>query len=483
MVAREEGIRVSVDGVQEQLTAVIERFYNNRSLFAQEVFGITPWKEQEAIFAAADSGERRLAVKSGHRVGKSLGNALLLRHWQITRFPQKSAVTAPSERHLFDALWSEFRGLESRFTPDYQWLRGLYDTTQERSVFKARPAESFISIKVSRPAQTEALQGMYAPHVLMIADEASGIPDATFEAAMSSMANPEVLFVMTSQPIRNTGFFADAFLKNPELWWRRTISSLDSPYCGRDYIHFVQEKYGEDSNPYRIRILGEFPVSEEDKVIPRELVLAAMGRKVEVNPRAAVVWGACVGNVQRAALAKRRANGLLGPVLHWPKLDTMGAAGRIKQEWDDTPSQDRPGAICLDAIGIGRDVADRLRELDLPARAINIAEIPALIRTQYKNLQAELWFDVRNWLANRDTVLPEDDEELLDELSQPNIVYYDTGKTGIETKDSMSRRGMESPDLANAMAMTFAVNATVLAGQGALSSWKTPVRRIIRGLV
>lgn len=470
------------DGIAAQLEAVIERFYSNRSLFAQEVFGITPWSEQEEIFKAADSGERRVAVKSGHRIGKSMGNAILLRHWQITRFPQKCAVTAPSEKHLFDALWAEFRGLDNRFTQEYQWLRGLYETTQERSIMRGRPAESFISIKVSRPGQTEALQGMYAPHVLLIADEASGIPDATFEAAMSSMANPEVLFVMTSQPIRQTGFFADAFLKNPKLWWKRTISSIDSPYCGRDYINFVREKYGQDSNAYRIRVLGEFPTSEDDKVISRDLVLAAMGRDVAVNPRAPVVWGAVVSNVTRSALAKRRANGLVEPVMHWAKLDAMQSAARIKQEWDKTPHHERPVAICLNAIGIGRDVKDRLRALDLPARAINTAETPALLRTQYKDLNSELWFDTRDWLANRDTVLPPDDEELVDELAQPNIVYYETGATGVETKEAMRRRNVESPDLATALTLTFAVNATALAGQGGLSNWKAPVQRTISGL-
>lgn len=470
------------DGLQEKLAEVIERFYNNRSLFAREVFGVEPWSEQEAIFAAADRGEPRIAAKSGHRVGKSMGNAIMLHHWQKTRFPQKSAVTAPSEKHLFDALWAEFRGLENRYTPDYQWLKGLFETTQERSIMKLRPAESFISVKVSRPGQTEALQGMYAPHVCLIADEASGIPDAAFEASMSSMANPEVLFVMTSQPIRTTGFFADAFLKNAKLWWRRTISSLDSPYCGRDYINFVREKYGEDSNAYRIRILGEFPTSEEDKVIPRDLVLAAMGRDVTVNPNAPVVWGAVVSNVMRSALAKRRANGLVEPVSHWAKKDATETAAHIKREWDKTMPSDRPVAICINAIGIGRDVRDRLRALDIPARAINVAETPALLRTQFKDLDSELWFDMRDWLANRDTVLPPDDEELTDELAQPNIVYYETGATGKETRESMRRRNVESPDLASALSLTFAVNATVLAGQGAPNSAKAPVKRVLSGL-
>ena len=201
-----------------------------------------------------------------------------------------------------------------------------------------------------------------------------------------------------------------------------------------------------------------------------------------MNPRAPVVWGAVVSNVTRSALAKRRANGLVEPVLHWPKRDATESAARIKQEWDKTPHHERPVAICINAIGIGRDVRDRLRALDLPARAINVAETPALLRTQYKDLDSELWFDMRDWLAAKDTVLPPDDEELVDELAQPNIVYYETGATGKETRESMKRRNVESPDLAAALSLTFAVNATVLAGQGAVSSWKQPQRRVISGL-
>jgi hypothetical protein len=459
--------------LQSQLETIIERFYNARTDFAREIFGITPWSEQEKIFTAADTGERRLAVKSGHRIGKSLANAVLIWHHLICRYPQKCAVTAPSEKHLFDALWAEFRGLGNRFTKDYLWLRDLYDITAERAVMKSHPAESFVSIKVSRPEQTEALQGMYAEHVLLIADEASGIPEATFEAAMSSMANPHVLFVMTSQPIRTSGFFADAFRKNPEMWWKRTVSSLDSPFAHADYINFVKEKYGEDSNAYRIRVLGEFPTAEEDKVIPRDLIEAATKRQVEISPSAPVVWGLDVGIVARSALAKRQGNGLKEPVRHWRKLDTMETAGRVKHEWDVTPQKDRPVAICIDAIGLGRGVADRLRELGLPSRAINVSETPALIHPHYKDLRSELWFAVREWLANRDTVIP-DQEELIDELAAPDIKYYSSGKTGAEPKDSMKRRGVESPDLADAVALTFAVDATVLQGQSLNTGWDLP---------
>lgn len=471
--------------LQSQLETIIARFYNARAEFAREIFGITPWSAQEEIFAAADNGERRIAVRSGHRSGKSMGNGILLWHHLICRYPQKCAVTAPSEKHLFDALWAEFRGLGNRFTKDYLWLRDLYDITAERAVMKSHPAESFISIKVSRPEQTEALQGMYSENVLLIADEASGVPEATFEAAMSSMANPHILFVMTSQPIRTSGFFADAFRKNPEMWWKKTISSLDSPFVDPDYIHFVKEKYGEDSNAYRIRVLGEFPTAEEDKVIPRDIIEAAAKRQVEISPTAAAVWGLDVGIVARSALAKRQGNGLKEPVRHWRKLDTMETAGRVKHEWDVTPQKDRPVAICIDAIGLGRGVADRLRELGLPSRAINVSETPALIHPHYKDLRSELWFAVREWLANRDTVIP-DQEELIDELAAPDIKYYSSGKTGAEPKDSMKRRGVESPDLADAVALTFAVDATVLQGQSSNTGWDLPPDAPpwgIRGLV
>jgi phage terminase large subunit len=82
----------------------------------------------------------------------------------------------------------------------------------------------------------------------------------------------------------------------------------------------------------------------------------------------------------------------------------MELCGRIKSRWDATLPSERPTDINIDVIGIGAGVVDRLMELNLPARGINVSEAPSLTE-QYLNLRAELWFKAKDWLERRDCSL------------------------------------------------------------------------------
>jgi phage terminase large subunit len=127
-----------------------------------------------------------------------------------------------------------------------------------------------------------------------------------------------------------------------------------------------------------VRVLGEFPTSDDETVIPLELVMSAVDRSVsflEYHP----VWGVDVARFgdDRTAIAKRQGNRLLEPIKHWSGTDLMVTAGKIKAEYDETKYDMRPSEILVDAIGLGAGVYDRCRELGLPVRAINVGEAPA----------------------------------------------------------------------------------------------------------
>jgi hypothetical protein len=107
-------------------------------------------------------------------------------------------------------------------------------------------------------------------------------------------------------------------------------------------------------------------------------------------------------------------------------------------------------------------VVDRLAEQNLPVRGINVAEAPAT-RKNYLNLRAELWFAIKDWLTQRDCRLPNDDE-LVSELAAPSYKYTSTGKIKIESKDEMKKRGIKSPDKADALALTMASAAASFSG-------------------
>jgi phage terminase large subunit len=159
----------------------------------------------------------------------------------------------------------------------------------------------------------------------------------------------------------------------------------------------------------------------------------------------------------------------------------MQLCGVIKNRYDDATVMDKPQEILVDVIGIGAGVVDRLREQNLPVRGINVSESPSS-KKNYLNLRAELWFAIKDWLAQRDCRLPMDDE-LASELAAPLYKYTSTGKIKIESKDDMRKRGIKSPDKADALALTMASSAASFSGSESVFGYnfKKPLKsRIIR---
>jgi len=202
-------------------------------------------------------------------------------------------------------------------------------------------------------------------------------------------------------------------------------------------------------------VLGEFPTADDETVIPLELVLEAVGCEVsslEYYP----VWGVDVARFgdDRTAVAKRQANKLLEPVKSWVSTDLMATVGKIKAEYDSTPSVQKPSEILIDIIGLGAGVYDRCKELGLPVRGVNVGEA-ASARENCARLRDELWFKGREWFQDKACAMPQD-EALIAELTAPTYAFTSTGKMVVEAKADMKKRGLRSPDLADAFLLTFA---------------------------
>lgn len=449
-------------------------------LFVREVLGGSPDEKQCELMNAVAAGKRRISVRSGHGVGKTTVLAWLV-VWHITtRFPQKTVCTAPTSTQLFDALAAEVKAWIKKLPPD---LQKLFEIKTEEIVLRAAPDESFISFRTSRPEVPEAMAGIHSVHVLIIGDEASGIPEQVYEAGAGSMSGHNAVTILAGNPVRSSGLFYDTFHKLRDLWHTIQVSCVGHPRISPDYVMDMARRYGEESNAYRVRVLGEFPLADSDTVIPFELMESSLARDVKpilVKP----VWGLDVARFGNddTALAKREGNVLMEPVKSWNGLDLMATTGRIKNEWDVTPPSRRPEEICVDAIGLGSGVADRLRELGLPARAVNVSESPAM-GERYRNLRAELWWLGREWFAARDCNLG-GDNALGGELIGVKYKFTSNGKIQLESKEEMKKRGMKSPNLADAFMLTFAAPAlSALHGSTNSRSWKEPLRRAIRGIV
>lgn len=425
--------------------------------FAREVLGATPTDQQ------IDGGKkvverRRVSIRSGHGTGKSTFEAWCVLWFLSCYFPCKVPCTAPTSHQLEDVLWSEIakwhRKLKERFPAlgeQFEWSAGAFR-------MKAAPNESFAVARTSRPERPEALQGFHSENILFLIDEASGVSDNVFEVAEGALSTDGAFVVMAANPTRQSGYFFDSHHKMRSAWAALHWNGEDSPMVSRQYVENMAKKYGRQSPVFKVRVLGDF-VGAADGVISLELLEAAKIRDVDKNEAAPVVWGLDVARFgdDSCALAKRQGNYKLGQVREWWGKDTMQTVGIVKAEWDKTPAKDRPKAINVDVIGIGAGVVDRLKEMQLPVVGVNVAETESNNDNpdiSFNRLRDQLWWQSREWLEARDCRF-DDDEETIGELTTPTYTILSNGKIKVEGKDEMKKRGVKSPNRADAWNLTF----------------------------
>ena len=422
------------------------------ALFAKEALGATP-TEQQWEGSAKLVEKRRVSIRSGHGTGKSAFMAWSILWFQTCYFPCKVPCTAPTSHQLFDVLWSELSAWHRRLIERIPQLDGMFTWTSERFVLSERPAQSFAVTRTARPENPVALQGFHSANILFLIDEASGVPEQVFEVAEGALSTPGAFVLMAANPTRQDGYFHDSHHKMRARWAALHWDGEESPLVSQQYIADMRQKYGVDSPIYQIRVKGNF-ASATDGVIPLHLCIAAQTRDVKPLADAPEIWGLDVARFgdDSTALAKRRGNVQVEPTREWFGKDTMQTVGMVKQEYD--AAEKKPRAIAVDVIGIGAGVADRLKELGLPAHSVNVAESPA-VGERYSRLRDELWFRGREWLEAMDCKLA-DDEALIAELTTAKYNVLSSGKIKVEGKDEMKRRGVASPNRADAWLMTFA---------------------------
>jgi hypothetical protein len=456
----------------------ITLYRNDPVLFVKEVLGVDPDEWQKDFLNAVASGERKISIRSGHGVGKSTTASWAMLWFLLTRYPVKVVVTAPTSAQLYDALFAELKRWVKELP---QPIQDLLDVKQERIELKASATEAFISARTSRAEQPEALQGVHSDNVMLVADEASGVPEAVFEAAAGSMSGHNALTILLGNPVRSSGFFFDTHNRLKDEWWTKRVSCIDSKRVSKEYVDDMKSRYGEESNAFRIRVLGEFPKSDDDTIIPMDLLESAKHRDTRAYEDAPIVWGLDVARFgsDSSVLCKRQSN-VVHTLERWRNLDLMQLTGAVVAQYEACDHKNRPAEILVDSIGLGAGVVDRLIELKLPARGINVSESPAMGGT-YLNLRAELWHKAKAWLEKRDCKIP-NNEDLIGELATVRYTFTSNGKIKIESKDDIRRRGLKSPDMADAFVLTFASDAATISW-GSNNSWNKPLKRLIRGLV
>ena len=461
-----------------QNSEIITKLALDPVLFVESMLDCKPEAWQKEVLESLLSDDK-IAIKSGHGTGKTALLSWIILWWLCTKIPTKIACTANSAHQLNDVLWSEIS----------KWHRNLPDGFRNLFEFKSDKInligvkDSFAVARTARREQPEALQGFHSPNMLFIADEASGIDNIIFEVAEGSLSTKGAKVILTGNPTRSSGYFYDCFHTMKHRWKTFTVSCHDSQYVNPSFIADMAKKYGEDSNVFRIRVLGEFPESNDDAIIPLHLISEATTRDIDPSTDD-VIWGLDIarhGN-DRTALAKRQGNTLLEKIKTWKNKDLMETVGIVVSEYEALPYSKRPTEILIDSIGLGAGVADRLQEMNLNCQitAVNVAELPSM-QDKYMRLRDELWFLVREWFESRDVKII-DDEELVAELTTPSFSFMSNGKIKVESKEQMKKKGHNSPDLADALCLTFA-SRHGFAKSNRNYKWNRPIERNLSWIV
>ena len=395
-------------------------------------------------------------MKSGNGLGKGYCAAVAALWFLHTHNPATVLSTAPTFRQVRHVLWRQMHLL---YRPRADILGGkMLDTRWEL-------AEDRYAMGLSADS-ADQFQGFHSPNMFIVVDEAEGVDDEIYEAIEGIMTADDPRLLLIGNPTTTSGVFRKAFYEERSLYHTITISALDSPNvaAGRVVIpglaspQWVQERreiWGEDNPLYRARVLGEFPDNASNSLLSLSNIEGAAqdsaGTVAEsLDATEQVVLGVDVARFggDRSVMLHRRGNTVLG-IQTLRGMDTMQVAGWVA----NTIREVRPDRVCIDEIGVGAGVVDRLREQGLRVTGINVARA-ARQEKLFVNLRAEGYWRLRDLFVAGEISIPQDNQ-LIGELAALRYKFDSGGRLLIESKDEMRKRGIPSPDKADALMLAF----------------------------
>lgn len=460
------------------------RYRKDPVAFAREVLGVEPWDKQVEILEAVRD-HKRVAVRSGHKVSKS-HSAAIIALWFFCSFPDARVVmTSVTARQVDEILWRECKKLHARaLVPIDGEPREL-----ARSGLKG---EGFREIVGFTAKEAEAVAGISGANLLYLPDEASGIPDAIFEAIEGNRAGGARL-CMFSNPTRTEGEFYEAFTSPTKSPFFKLIhiSSEDTPNVreGREVIpglatkEWVEEKraeWGEDSALFQVRVRGNFVRNETKKIFSLHLIgeaekrwheTPALGRLfVGIDPAGAGMGGDETAFALRRGLKVTEVSTARGlsPADHLTRL-----LGFLKQH--RTKREPAP-VVVLDATGdVGTKVRNELRahvarhSADFVLVEVDVSRYANRQPQVYKFVRDEVLENLRRWMVDGGAI-PED-AKLAKELHSPTFDAAakfgpDSNRLKATHKDDLRKMLGRSPDRMDAVALSVWEPLTLSGGGG-----------------
>lgn len=394
-----------------------------------------------------NGGPVRFSTASGHGVGKSAEVAWVVLFYMATRPDCLGTVTANTERQLKNRTWRELAKWH-KLSITSHWFKW------ERESFRAisSPETWFTAAIPWSETNSEAFAGQHEKYTFMLMDEASGIANIIFQVASGAMTTPGALWMLFGNPTRPSGYFYDTFNKQNHRWQTYNIDSRTAKMADSKYLQEIVDDYGLDSDYVRVRVLGQFPRQASAQLIPTNIVEEAQARKLELTDydQYPLMMGADIARYgdDATCFVWRRGPKIIRHEFHKDR-DLVSIAQIMAVHLEREPCQ-----CFIDEIGVGAGVVDMLERFGHDVFGVSVSRKASNPRT-YFNLRIELWDQMKKWLETAD--IP-DEQRIKDQLIGPEYSFErKSSKMLLERKEDMKKRGLESPDWADALAMTFLV--------------------------
>lgn len=397
-----------------------------------------------------------IAVSSGHGIGKSAEIAMLVNWAKSTCEDTKVVITAGTGTQLATKTVPEVSKWFRRACNAAWWD---VNATSIRYRSEKRQANWRTDFITWSEYNTDAFAGMHnkGKRIVLVFDEASAIADKVWEVAEGALTDEgtEIIWIAFGNPTQNSGRFRACFGQYAHRWKTFQIDSRTVEGTNKDQIEKWRADYGEDSDFFRIRVRGEFPRVGSNQFISADAVAACRKFKAEGFQGFPKMLGVDVARFgdDKTVLVLRQGR----------KAEVIGKyrgkdVAEVTSLVIEAIEKHQPDAVIVDSDGIGAPVYDNLKFRGYSKRLFEFhGGFPANNQSAYFNQRSEIWGLLRDWIV-AGAEIP-DDPEIEMELTAPQYGFSAQQQLQLEKKDDMKKRRPEvgSPDVGDALAMTFAV--------------------------
>lgn len=398
----------------------------------------------------------RGAVSSGHGAGKGALTGMLTNFIMSTRRDAKGTVTANTSTQLDDKTWAAILWWNKLA------LTGHWFEANTQILYRKGHRESWrVTPQTCAPENSEAFAGQHSERStsFYMNDEDSNVPDVIHKVQEGGLAKGEPMYFLWGNPTRRSGAFYDAVFGSMRHRWKSwTIDTRTVPGHNAALIAEYAEDYGEESDFFRVRVMGLPPNASDAQFIDNQRVKDAQKRKVAVLPDEPLVagcdlaWGGSDFNVIRF---RRGRDARSIPSIRIPGKLTADPAvltNRLADVLTTTYEGQKVAMLFLDSAGIAGPIAQRLRELGhRNVTEVNFgADSPDAKCRYYRDF---MWQHMKTWLA---TGAIDTSARLDIDLQTPGLRPDMRQRIWLESKEDIKKRGEKSPDDGDALALTFA---------------------------